>query len=407
MSIQLRWVGEEDLDRVAETRLRCYAKSASDRDAFARRIREDVRSKPGDFLLAESDGHAVGTATHIPYTMWMRGSALSCQGVAWVGAIKTMRRKGGNGTPGIASAVMREMIRHARERGDVISALMPFRASYYEHFGYGIVERRCDWTVPIAALPAGPFDSIRFYEPGDFQARVDCLDRINRSGQSAIDRSVDYWKLMEASPAEGFAVVDRDGVNGPVRSAMQLQHLQINSRDIAAVSEFFFEDAAALRRQLHFLASLKDQFGAVQLSLPADVPLNRMLNESQIPHRPVNHPVADFHPYTRMQVRILDHVKFLESLNVPAMICGSVNIAVHECEGHISRFRLEVDGGKISCSTGSAGAAFECPDRTWAGIATGDLKASDAVRFGLATGEGGAILDVLADGPLPFTHERF
>ena len=30
----------------------------------------------------------------------------------------------------------------------VISALMPFRGSFYEHFGYGIAECRCTWTVP-------------------------------------------------------------------------------------------------------------------------------------------------------------------------------------------------------------------------------------------------------------------
>lgn len=406
MGLQLRWVGELDLDRVAETRLRCYAKSASDAEAFRLRMRTDPRSKPGDFLLAEIDGQAVGTATHIPYTMWMRGAGIACQGVAWVGAIKTMRRKGGGGTPGVASAVMRETVKHGRDRGDVVSALMPFRASYYEHFGYGIVERRCDWTVPIPALPAGPFDTIRFYEPGDFAARADCLARVNRAGQCEIERSTEYWKLLESSPPEGFAVVDRDG-DGPVRSALNLQHHVVDGRDIAHVSELFYEDAAALRRQLHFLSSLKDQFTAVQLSLPADVPLNRMVNESQIPHRPVNHPVSKCHPCTRMQLRILDHVKFLESLHVPVAMRGSVSVAVQECEGHISRFNAHFEGGRIHCPAQSSPATFECADRTWAGIASGDLKATDAVRFGLANGEGAVVLDALSSGPLPFTHERF
>jgi predicted acetyltransferase len=406
MALNLRWVGEPDFDRVAETRLRCYAKSATDLESFKLRIREDTRSKPGDFLLAEDAGQAVGTATHISYTMRVRGSAIPCQGVAWVGAIKTMRRKGAPGSPGVASAVMREVVKHARDRGDVVSALMPFRASYYEHFGYGVVERRCDWTVPIAALPTGPFDSVRFYEPGDFQPRADCLTRVNRAGQCAIERSNEYWQLIESAPPEGFAVVDREGA-GPVRSAMVLQHHVTDGRDIAHAADFFYQDAAAFGRQLHFLSSLKDQFSAVHLSLPADVPLNRLITESQIPHRPVNHPVSKCHPYTRMQVRILDHGKFLESLHLPSEARGSVHLAINECEGHQSRVKLEIEGGKIHCSPSAATAAFECPDRTWAAIATGDLKASDAIRFGLATGDGGALLDALATGPLPFTHERF
>jgi predicted acetyltransferase len=406
MAIQLRWVGEADYDRVAETRLRCYAKGAGELDAFKLRVRDDPRTKPGDFLLAAMNGHAVGTTTSISFNMWCRGGSVPCQGVAWVGAIKTMRRKGTAGTPGVATAVMRETLRMARERGEVVSALMPFRASYYEHFGYGIVERRCDWTVPIAALPAGDFESIRFAEPRDFEARADCLRRVNRSGQCAIERSPEYWKRIDEMTADGFTSVDRDG-DGSVRGWMYFQHQQSDGKDLVKVVDCIYQDAAALRRQLHFLSSLKDQFAAVQLTLPADVPLNRMLNESQIPHRPVNHPVSRCHPYTRMQVRILDHVKFLSSLNVSATGSGSVVVAVKECEGHQSRFRIEIDGGKIQCAPSESSADFECPDRTWAGIACGDLKASDAVRFGLASGNASSILDLLAVGPAPFTHEYF
>jgi predicted acetyltransferase len=406
MAMQLRWVGESDLDRVAETRLRCYAKAAGDLEAFKLRTRADPRAKSGDYLLAEIDGQAVGTTTSISFTMWCRGGSIPCQGVAWVGAIKTMRRKGSAGTPGVASAVMRESLRLARERGDVVSALMPFRASYYEHFGYGVVERRCDWTVPIATLPIGEFDSIRFTEPGDFDARAELLRRVNRAGQCEIERSGAYWKKVDESAADGFSIVDRAG-DGPVRGSMNFLHQQVDGKDLVKVSECIYEDAAGLRRMLHFLSSLKDQFAAVQLTLPADVPLNRMLSESQIPHRPVNHPVSRCHSYTRMQVRILDHAKFLQALNLPARAAGSAVVSVRECEGHTSRFKLEIDAGKIHCIPSEASPEIECPDRTWAAIACGDLKASDALRFGLANGSGASVLDALAMGPLPFTHEYF
>ena len=406
MAMQLRWVGEADLDRVAQTRLRCYARSASEFEAFKLRTRGDPRSKLGDYLLAEIDGQGVGTATSLSMNMWVRGAKISCQGVAWVGAIKTMRRKGATGTPGVASAVMRETVRMGRERGDVVSALMPFRASYYEHFGYGIVERRCEWALPISTLPAGNFESIRFAEPSDFSARAECLHRVNQAGQCEVERSIDYWKNNEESATEGFIVVDRAG-DGPVRGSMTMVHQQVNGKDVVKVTECFYEDAAALRRQLHFLSSLKDQFGEVNLTLPPDVPLNRMLNESQIPHRPVNHAVARCTPYTRMQVRILDHGKFLQSLHLPTTEKGQVVVAVRECEGQISKFKMQIEAGRIQCSSTDASAEFECTDRAWAGIACGDLKATDAVRFGLATGDDAAKLDVLSSGPMPFTHEHF
>jgi predicted acetyltransferase len=405
MSTTLRWAREDELDIVALTRLRCYAKAGAELARFKESIRKDPRAKAGDFLLAEVDGQAVGTATHMSFDMFVRGGKIPCQGVAWVGAIKTMRRRGEGRTPGIASAVMHEMLRHARDRGDVVSALMPFRASYYEHFGYGVVERRVDWTVPISALPIGPFDGVRFYEPGDFGARADCLRRIAAAGQCDLARSDDYWKLLDQSADDGLAIIDRLG-DGAARGGMLLMHQQVNGKDVMHASGLFYEDPAALRRQLCFLASLKDQFSAAVLTLPADVPLNRLLKESQIPHRPVNHAVAEPKMYTRMQMRILDHARFLQSLHVPIKSSGKMVVAVHECEGHVSKFEVDFNSGRAVCRPTDRSAEFECPDRVWAAVACGDIKATDAIQWGLASGKGD-FLDLLAMGSVPFCHEYF
>src|SRR5690606_4065439 len=105
-----------------------------------------------DYLLVERQGQAIGTATSYPLHMWVRGSRVACQGVGYVGTVRTERRKGLQG-PGVATVVMRQILDLAREQGQVVSALMPFRASYYEHFGYGVVERRNDWTIPLSLLP--------------------------------------------------------------------------------------------------------------------------------------------------------------------------------------------------------------------------------------------------------------
>src|SRR5438034_1356531 len=123
MSIKLRWVGADEADRVAETRFLCYGNAERDRARYRERLLNDSRGKPGDYVLAEVDGRAVGTATSLSLKMWVRGSVIPCQGVAWVGAIKTFRRRGGgDGSPGAASAVMREVLGKARERGEVVSA---------------------------------------------------------------------------------------------------------------------------------------------------------------------------------------------------------------------------------------------------------------------------------------------
>jgi predicted acetyltransferase len=406
MAFQLRWADEGEIDRIAAVRLQCYGSAEKDLEQYQQRLRSDPRSGPGDYLLAEQDGRAVGTATSLSLKMWVRGAVIPCQGVAWVGTIKTMRRRGQE-SGGIATGIMNEILRRGRERGEIVSALMPFRASFYEHFGYGIVERRCEWTLPISVLPTGPFEGLRFYETGDFVARAQCLARVNQMGQCDIERSDAMWRHYTEQAKEGMQIVDRPSGDGPVHGSMYLTQPP-GVREHLHVEELICDDLAALKRQLHFLASLRDQYSMVRLTLPADVPLNRLLKESQIPHRPVSHATAQVRTFSRMQVRVLDHRRFLEALHVPGDAAGTVTVAVQECEGTVSKFKLEMGAGKIAVSAVGA-EEFSCCDRTWAAIACGDLAASDALHFGLAEGNAQAatLLNGLARGPVPFCNEYF
>ena len=289
MSLQLRWVGEQDFDRVAETRMLCYAHSGKDIDRYRLGIREDVRAKPGDFLLAERDGVAIGTSTALAMTMWVRGSAIPCQGVAYVGTIKTHRRKI-DGGDGVATQLMRETLRLAREREQVVTALMPFRGSFYEHFGYGFVERRNEWTLPLAVLPHGAFEGIRFQSAEDLPGLSRFHQGIVERGQCEIERPESVWpQFLKARSESGFIVVDRPQADGPVRGYLCFEHSQVDGKDYLRVMQIVYEDFPALQRQLHFLASLRDQYLSATMILPADFPLNWMLRETQLPHRLVNH----------------------------------------------------------------------------------------------------------------------
>lgn len=427
MSLQLRWVDEVDWDRVGETRMYCFGSATRERQRFLDGVRGDPLVGPGDCLLAERGGRAVGTATSLSLRMWVRGSVVPCQGVAWVGTLKTARRSGGasaashgggsSGEPGIATRIMHETLRRAREREQVISALMPFRGSFYEHFGYGIMERRVAWTVPISILPSGPSEGLRFFEPADLPELVACRQRVAQAGQCDMERSAELWAAHVARWEDGMIVVDRPAGAGPagagpVRGWMTLVHAhEPDGTDTLRVAEAGYEDVAALKRQLHFLASLGDQYTRAVLTLPADVPLSRLLREPQITHRDnKNHPTPAARPYTRMQCRVLDHRRFLEAMRLPADVRGRVAVTVHETEGHASQLWVEISDGHATVSATEGDAQFECRDTVWAAVATGDLAATDAVRYGLAAASDPAaavLLDAFSRGRLPFTHEYF
>ena len=412
MSLKLRWVGEEDRDRVAETRMLCYAPARKELSEYVERMRSDVRAAPGDWLLAEdSSGVAVGTATGYAMTMWVRGGAVPCQGVAHVGTIKTHRRRSGNGSVGIATALMNETVRSARERGFVVSALMPFRGSFYEKFGYGFVERRAEWTVPMAILPKGDFGSdLRFYQERDFDEIVRLKQRLTERGHGDIERSAALWKRYLDAAGSGHIVIERAG-EGPVRSFVFFEQTFKNHVDTLRVEEILYEDTPGLVRLLRFLGSLRDQYGNVSITLPADLRLNWLLAESQLTHRERrNHPTSECRPFTRMQVRVLDHEKLIGAMALPRSAGGKCIVAVREVEGHISKFAIEIADGKAVATKTDASPDVEMSDRVWAMVALGDMAATRAAELGLIAVTNRtplSALDALAAGAAPFCREYF
>lgn len=417
MGLTHRWTGRNEAEVLGWLRLHCYGGHSADYPRYLASVTDDDRARDGQFLIVERDGRPVGTATSVDLTLHLRAAALPCHGVAYVGTIRTERRKGRRGGErGVASEVMWRTIERGRERGDAVSALMPFRASFYEHFGYGVVEQHARWSLPMAVL-AG-VDT-----PNDFRPfQLDHLpqlqrlrQRVVRRGACDLERTPGVWNNLLKSvegAGGGFLFVDQtptaDG-ELPVRAWVQLVTDQDAGVPVVRVADYGVDDAAAFRGLLSLLGSLRDQYARAVVTTPVDWPVARLLAESQIPHRPVSHATASLTCYTRMMLRILDHRRVLESMVWPGGTRGSVVVAVLESEGHDSRFRVEVSHGRATVSaTTAASADVAMPDRVWAAVVAGDLKLRDALTWGLAEGDDrDDVLGALFGGPRPFTWEYF
>jgi len=409
--LKLRWTTAADLDLVSQTRWLAFGHAARQREYYAWQLAQDARCAPTDHILAERDGRAVGTATSLPMTMYIRGAAISCQGVAYVGTIPAERRRGGNDpSSGVASTIMRAVIEEARRREHVVSALMPFRASFYERFGYGVVERRVEWTVPIGLLPQGTADGWRHATAADAAAQKSCRQRALEIGQCDIVRTEAGWQHLEPTYESAMTFVHPTGQAGAIDARVVLTTTIRHDRDMLVVEEFSADSPAAMLSILYFLGKFADQYHAVQITLPADFPLNRVLRQTQLPHRRVAHAFATARPFTRMQIRVLNHRRLIESMLLPPHAPFATTIAIRESEGDITRLKLEFDAGHATVTDGPADVQFTCNDTTWAAIVTGDLPASTAVRLGLATSSdpiAAVNLDIFAAGPAPFCNEYF
>lgn len=417
--LTVRAATPDELDIVARVRSRCYRASHADEENLREGIARDRGdAAAGDMLLAEKDGRFVATTTCLRGQMNVRGKLFDCNGIAWVGTTHDARRSGG-----VASAIMRHALDIARDRGEVLSALMPFRASYYEHFGYGLCERRANWTIPIPILPQGPKGeelSFRFVEPGDEAMHLQLAAARRRQFEDSQlghgDVTFPHAELdgfrhwADWYDEQGYLFADLAD-DGHVRGWLGVHPVTNDGHRGLNAMHSIYDSPAGLLRQLQFLATLRDQYGFVEIATPADVSLNVLLKESQLPHRGVEHDHATCEITARNQVRVLDHLAFLNDLPWPdARAAGKVVVAVKETEGHTSTFALDVSDGRCEATNSEATPQFTCADKIWAPIALGEFPASFAARHGLAECDDEAVLpllDTLSHGPLPFCREYF
>ncbi|SCG47843.1 GNAT family N-acetyltransferase [Micromonospora inositola] len=108
-------------------------------------------------LIADEDGTAVAAVSAIPMRQNLRGAVLPMAGVAGVATHPLARRRGH------VRALLHQLLDEMRDEGHPLTALYPFRASFYERFGYVGLPRARSATFSPADL--GPL--LRAELPGE------------------------------------------------------------------------------------------------------------------------------------------------------------------------------------------------------------------------------------------------
>ncbi|WP_018789219.1 enhanced intracellular survival protein Eis [Micromonospora sp. CNB394] len=130
--------------------LQAYAFEASPMDASRTdQFRAYLPYNAGNTtLVAEENGVTAAAASAIPMRQNLRGAVLPMAGVAGVATHPLARRRGHVRT------LMQQLLDGMRDEGHQLTALHPFRASFYERFGYiGLPRRRTAIFNPADLAP--------------------------------------------------------------------------------------------------------------------------------------------------------------------------------------------------------------------------------------------------------------
>ena len=279
--------------------------------------REKAVHPQGDIWAAfDKTGRMVSAISTLRHELFYEGDVISCGELHMVGSLPEVREAGA------VRALIGQILRDYKERGDFFATLLPFSFAFYRKFGF---EAASEMLVQKAAIDqfAGfcqEYEARQILCQEDVdQARAlwhhfignynlaDLRDRQawtygdggefgSRDWQHMDKQPYSYIFHDQAAKARAyFSFIFIPGPRGPFTGTMK-------------VTDLAFDSPQALRSIFAFIYGMRAKIRQVQMSLPADVDLSLMLPEPDLMEREL-----DSH-YT---ARALNIEKILAAMSQP------------------------------------------------------------------------------------------
>ena len=213
------------------------------------------------------------------FDTWFDGHLVKTTGVGGVATLPEARGQGG------IRDIFAALLPAWRENDVVFSTLYPFSHVFYRKFGYELVQRGHEYTIPMESLKG-----FRCEHPVEMVSDAESLKDMYRAFGSkqnlCICRKDSQWDRVAKDPYKArqytyrigdvayvtFKPVDPEGENGYTLRCLDV----------------VYRDEAALRSLLGFLYALRAQYCEVTIKLPASVPLMHMIPECYNAHLEVS-----------------------------------------------------------------------------------------------------------------------
>jgi len=324
--LRYRTARRTDVETLAELGHRAYRVSSLEkrREFYTDHPRFGLR----DVRVGEIDGQIVCSLVLYPLTAYVRGVKVPVTGVGSVAVSPEHRRRG------IGEALMRAMLREARQQGQAMSVLYPFRGSFYRKFGYGTIETAHAMAFAPSNLPGSEeARRVRRLMLPDRPAVEALYERMASQGHFALGRVHEWWTRRlwnypgewvvyegrRRGQIEGYLYYEADATQGPFKLALSL-------------IEFVASTPDAHAGLVGHLASLADQVNEIHYGAPADYtwPLLLKTPQNLRPGAEIGLLADAGNLGTGAMLRLVDVKLALERLPVSSQAKGEVVLEVED-----------------------------------------------------------------------------
>ncbi len=377
MDVELRPLGEDDLEQVIHVRATSYGPVA-DRQRTLQSLGWRMPYSLGAFV----GGRLRSMSFMFPLAAWVGGRKTTVAGLSGVATAPEARRQG------LVARSLRRWFALLHDQGIGWSAEHPFDPTFYARLGYQTVPNGHTLELPLARLRAstraGPGRSEGIVaEPVGAEAVAD-MARVHAAFASRFsfalardDGLKDHWAWTLRRPWEplaqfAYAAEDAYAVFTVKEPEKEDGDTVLHVRDLA------WSSPAGRRRVFALLAGYEGQVGAVRLHLPAGDPVALDWSAWHTVESP------------ELQVRVVDVKVALEGLTWPEEARLTLRVADPDCDWNDGTFALELGPG----GAGVARADAAEPD------AALDVGALAALLTG-ASPPASLLTDGRAEGSLP------
>jgi predicted acetyltransferase len=383
---------------------------------------EDIQQL--DRRLCAFDGQRpVASARVIDYDQWFGGQRAACAGIAGVAVLPEYRGRG------VASALLRAVLREERASGHAISALYPTATALYRSLGYEFGGVRLQFRAPIPDLPArgdgsggggdgGDWGDVRQMEATDLDQVMNCFSRFASAHNGPVqspDR--DWWRDHVLAPKS-----ERDlprAVVVPVGEGLAgyaSYHLGpwgpggLGEDSYKAVcNHLVFEDARALRALLGYFRGFENSANELAwYGPPSTSPVALAIGSNGFSMK------SDL---TRWMTRVLDVPLALRSRGYPR-VSGEAVLVIDDklFPGNAGPWLVQADAGRVSVEPVDAataghqqGAGKPLPIGLFSALYTGFTSPADLVVVGALDEDDERVpfLSALFAGPVPWMPDFF
>jgi predicted acetyltransferase len=281
VSVHYRAGHAGEVPALVELEMHSFPNPARDRRWWEEFIAHGPHGGVESLWVGEEGGRPVAVCQMYRKLQWIGGNTIPVMGLGAVAIAPTRRRRG------LAGQMIREGFRHALERGDVASALYPFRVAFYAGLGYGLAGTAHQYHVPPDQFPDDrrARDRLRLVStPQDEAAMREvyaqgaCMEtgqfeRDERSWTSAWPGTPDHAGILyigDSGAAEAYVIV------------RYRADLPINERYLE-VEERMWLTTEGRRGVYAFLSSVADQWREVLYRAHPDELFVEQLSEPRLP----------------------------------------------------------------------------------------------------------------------------